>query len=337
MEKLGVMIRGAGWVAGEHIKAVLANSRTELKVLDSRLQRELDEKQETYGLDCELTVDQYEQHLERDDIDLVNVCTVSCDHTREAVQAANAGKHVFIEKPIALTLDELRQLRDAVQKSGVAAGAGFVVRFYPLIANIRKMIDQGVIGDVFYGGVDYWHEITGEWKTQINTAGSALLMGGCHSIDTLQWLMDSDIAEVSAYSSRPARRPDFEYDPNIVVNVKFANGNVGRVACSVECNMPYVFHVELKGTEGAIRNDKLFSTRIPHIDGWITLPCKCPDSPDVTHHPFDVEIDYFVDSVLSDRVEADKFWDQAVRAHEACFAADRSAASGGAPVKLPIL
>jgi hypothetical protein len=57
----------------------------------------------------------------------------------------------------------------------------------------------------------------------------------------------------------------------------------------------------------------------------------------VTHHPFDTEIGYFIDSVLSDRVEADKYWQQAVRAHEACFAADQSAASGGKPVRLPIL
>jgi len=337
MKKLGVLVRGAGWVAGEHIKAYMANPNTELKVVDSRLQSELDEKKSACGLDCELTVDLYEEHLTRDDIDLVSICTISCEHTREAIQAANAGKHVFIEKPVSVTLDELRNLRDAVEANGVAAAAGFVVRFYPLIRNIRKIVDEGTIGDVFYGGCDYWHEIKGEWKTSPEKAGSSLLMGGCHSMDTLQWLMDSEITEVTAYSCNPARRKDFEYDPNIVVNLKFANGRIGRVACSIECNMPYVFHLELKGTDGAIRNDKFFTTQIPHLQGWISIPCVGPDSPDVTHHPFDDEIDYFIDSVITDRIEADRAWRQALRVHEACFAADQSAGSGGTPIKLPIL
>ena len=234
MSKLGVMIRGAGWVAGEHIKAYLGNPNTELKVLDSRLGSDLEEKKARYGLTCELTVNQYEKHLKREDIHVVSICTINSEHAREAVLAARAGKNVFIEKPIAITLEELREIRDAVRAAGVCAGAGFVVRFYPLIENIRKMLDEKLIGKVFYGGVDYWHEIKGEWKTRAATAGSALLMGGCHAVDALQWFMDSEIVEVSAYSSPPARRPDFDYDPNIVVNCRFASGAIGRVACSLE-------------------------------------------------------------------------------------------------------
>ena len=78
MKKLGVLVRGAGWVSGEHIKAYMAHPNVDLKVVDSRFQSELDEKKSTHGLDCELTVDQYEEHLKRDDIDLVSICTISC-------------------------------------------------------------------------------------------------------------------------------------------------------------------------------------------------------------------------------------------------------------------
>ena len=232
MSKLRAAVQGAGWVSGEHIRSYLANPDVELKVVNSRLQSELDAQKARFGLTCDLTVDGYEDLLARDDIDVVSICTINSLHAPEAIQAAKAGKHVFIEKPICTTLDGLRALRDAIHEAGVKSMAGFVARYYPLNRAIKSLVDQGLIGKIIYGCVDYWHEIKGDWKVRPETAGNAWLMGGCHAIDAIRWYMadEGPIVEVHAYACPPRRRTDYGYAPTMILNCKFDSGAVGRCA-----------------------------------------------------------------------------------------------------------
>jgi predicted dehydrogenase len=334
--KLGAAVLGAGWVAGEHVKGYLANSNVELRALACPFQEELDKKKAQYRLDCDLLVGSAETLAERDDVDLVSICTISNQHAKQAALLAQAGKHVLIEKPMATTLDDLRLLRDAVHAAGVRAMAGFVVRFYQLPVLLKKLVDDGAIGEIIYASIDYWHDIHGAWKVARETAGNALLMGGCHAVDAIRWYLGAhnDVVEIHAYSSPPRWRHDFEYDPTFVVNLKFANGAVGRVATSLECNMPYVLNIELEGTRGAIRNDDFFDSTWPGLKTWVKLPVIKPDSPDVTHHPFPEELAYFVDCILKD-VEPMTGIHDAYKTHEICLAAEISAHEGR-PVELPL-
>ncbi len=357
-EKLGALVQGAGWVSGEHIKAYLANPNTELVAVNSRFQSELDEKKATYGLECELTVDSYEKLLARDDIHVVSICTISFLHTPEAVMALEAGKHVLIEKPISISLEELRRLNEAYGKAypkGVRAMAGFVARWYPLFRAIRSLVDKGAIGDIYYAASDYWHEVLGEWKTKPDLAGSSFLMGGCHSVDAVRWYAGSgfeylkdedpelyalrngvgDVKEVFGYSVGPRYRKDFEYDPNTFGLMRFADGSVAKVGSSVECNMPYVFNLELMGTKGAVRNDEFWSEDIAGVENWLCIPTLRPDNPDVTHHPFDEEIDHFIDCLVNKKANEADLW-HAIGTHEVIFAIDESARTGK-PVQLPLL
>ena len=333
---LGAAVLGAGWVAGEHIKGYTMDPNVELRAVACPFETELEAKREAYGLTCDLVVGSADELAARDDIDLFSVCTVSNQHARQAVTLANAGKHVLIEKPIATTLADLRALRDAVKANGVKAMAGFVVRFYELPVLIKKLVDDGAIGDIFYAGIDYWHDIKGDWKVTKETAGNALLMGGCHAVDAIRWYLgpDNDIVEIHAYSAAPRWRHDFDYDPTVVVNCKFANGSVGRVATSIECNMPYVLNIELEGTRGTIRNDQFYDSTWPGLKTWVNLPVIPPDSPDVSHHPFPEELAYFVQCILTD-TEPMTGIDDAYKTHELCLAAEISAAEGR-PVALPL-
>ncbi|MFH0965192.1 MAG: Gfo/Idh/MocA family oxidoreductase [Planctomycetota bacterium] len=334
--KLGAAVQGAGWVAGEHIRSYLENPNVELRVVNSRYRHELEAQKARFGLTCDLTVDGFEDLLARKDVDVVSICTVSSDHAREAILAARAGKHVFIEKPVATTLGDLRAMRNAIREAGVRSMGGFVVRYYPLNLAIKAILRQGLLGRVIYGCVDYWHEIKGEWKVNPETAGSALLMGGCHAVDTLRWYLEEEgrIVEVHAYSCPPRRRSDFKYDPTCVVNCLFESGAVGRCATSLECNMPYVLNVELEGTEGAIRNEHFYSTKIPGLRGFMEIPAMKADSPDVKHHPFPDEIADFIACILEGRRPQTDI-EEAYLTHEVCFAADISAREKR-PVKLPL-
>ena len=93
--------------------------------------------------------------------------------------------------------------------------------------------------------------------------------------------------------------------------------------------------IELFGADGAIRGNRFYSRKLPGATGFVEIPTIMPDSGDVAHHPFHGEIDHFVDCIRSGH-ESHVSLADAVNTHEACFAADASAAQSGALVSLPL-
>ena len=340
MAKYGALIIGPGWVAGEHIKGLAKDPRTEIRAIAGMVPEDR-HRAEGYAQQYSLNADYYEDWtaaLKRDDIDLVHICTINHMHYEQTLAAIQAGKHVMVEKPLCLTLDQLRTLADAEASYGVHTHVGHVCRFYPAIVGLKNYLDSGAIGDVFYAEADYWHEIIGPWKVTPETGGSALLMGGCHAVDIVRWMVGEqhDVEEVSAFSRPAAWRTDFQYDPTIALLAKFSNGAIGRVSTSLECNMPYVFHMQVNGTKGALRNNGLYSSEMfPGSTGFSAVPAVYPDDWNVAHHPFPEEISYFIDSVENDtpgmlRINA------AAKTYELVFAAEL-AAKEHAVIKLPLL
>ena len=98
--------------------------------------------------------------------------------------------------------------------------------------------------------------------------------------------------------------------------------------------MPYVYRVMLFGDQGTIRDNQVFTTNWPGQKDWAEIPTVLPSSGDVEHHPFQGELDHFVECIQQGKESHCNVAD-AVKTHEICIAADRSAASGK-PVKLPL-
>jgi predicted dehydrogenase len=338
MAPLGVAVHGAGWVSGEHIKAYTKNPHTEVRVVSSRRAESARARVEENGLKCDIATD-FEKVLARDDIQVISVCTPNHLHPRETIAAAQAGKHVLIEKPVAMNLEDLREMRDAVRKARVKTVVSFVLHWNPYFQTLKALIADGALGRIFYAATDYLHDIgpwwTGyEWARRKETGGSTMLTGGCHAMDALRWFC-GEVEEVYACSTR-GHRTDYEYIPTVMAAVKFQNGAIGKIGASFEIPMPYVFNVELYGSEGAVRNEKFFSLKkFPGQTDFITIPTIMPDSGEVSHHPFQGEIDHFVECILKDQ-ESHVNLEDAVKTHEACLAIDESAATGH-PVKLPLL
>ncbi len=104
----------------------------------------------------------------------------------------------------------------------------------------------------------------------------------------------------------------------------------------LDADIPYAFNIDLIGTQGSLRDNRIWSKRLlPGQTSWATMPTILPDSGDVHHHPFDAQINHFVDCILQDRQSHCNVAD-AYRTHELCLAIDRSAAEGGRVVKLPL-
>jgi predicted dehydrogenase len=273
--------------------------------------------------------------LGRDDVDIAVVCTPHDSHTRYVVAAAEAGKHVIIEKPVALTIEDLRKQLRAVRKNRVKTLVGFVLHWNPLLMTIDRLIDEGAFGHIFMVEVDYMHRIwmapEEKWLGSREHSGTAILTGGCHAVDAMRWFARSEAQEVCAYQTETEN--PIEYPGTISVNVQFADGKIGRTTTMFDAQMPYTFNIGLYGTEGSIRNDKLFAPKLfPGQNDFMKVPCILPDSGDVAHHPFMGEVSHLLDCILADTRPLPDLED-AAKTHAICFAADMSAESGR-PVRI---
>ena len=329
MKKLGAAIIGCGWVAEEYVKAFQKDERSEVRTLVSRNRANAERYRDRYDLRCTIETDASKM-LAQKDVDIVVVCTPHNVHTEYVVAAAEAGKHVIIEKPVALTPEDVRKQRDAVRKNKVKTVVGFVLHWNPLLMTIDRLIEQGVFGDIFMVEVDYLHRIwmkpEEKWFGSREQSGTALLTAGCHAIDALRWFARSEVEEVFAYQVKTDN--PIEYPGTISVNVRFKDGKIGRSTTTFDAKVPYRFNIGIYGTEGTLRNDELFAPKLfPGQNNFMKIPCILPDSGDVAHHPFEGEVSHFLDCIIEDRQPFPNLED-AAKTHAVCFAADLSAESG---------
>jgi predicted dehydrogenase len=329
MSKLGVGIIGCGSVAREHIKAFQKDTRSQVRALVDPNPVNAEKYRDRYNLKC--TIDtEASKMLEQKDIDIVSVCTPHNTHTQHVVAAAESNKHIIIEKPVAITIEDMHKQLQAVRKNRVKTLVSFVLHWNPLLMTIDRLIEQGAFGDIFMIEVDYMHRIwmtpQEKWYGSKEQSGTAILTGGCHAIDALRWFARSDVEQVCAYQVKTDN--PIEYPGTISVNVKFKDGKIGRSTTTFDAQMPYRFNIGIYGTEGSLRNDELYAPKLfPGQKNFMKIPCILPDSGEVAHHPFEGEISHFLDCILDDKQPYPDLED-AAQTHAVCFAADLSAQSG---------
>jgi len=345
-EKHGVGIVGTGWVSSEYIRAFQNNPHTKIVAIHSRSKETGETKAKQFDLkDIEICVD-YGKMLERADLDIVSLCSPNFLHAQQTIQAAEAGKHVVIEKPVALNLKDLREMRDAVRTAKVKTVVGFVLRWNPLFETVKSMIEDDFIGNVYYVEADYQHNIGPwlrgwEWTRRMSTGGGTFLVGGCHAMDAIRWFAGrkkyeaEDIVEVSAYSGGYRKGRDLEWDGFSVALVKFRNGALGKVSSNSDCVMPYGFPISIFGDKGTIKDNRIWSHKFPGQKAWVQVPTILPDSGEVTHHPFQGEVDHFVKCIVEDK-DSHCDLESVINTHEACIATLLSSEEN-TPIKLPLL
>ncbi len=329
MKKFGAAIIGCGQVAEEYVKAFQKDERSQVCSLVSRNRANAERYRDRYDLQCTIETNASKM-LEQDDVDIVVVCTPHYLHTEHVVAAAEAGKHIIIEKPVALTIEDVRKQQETVRRNKVKTIVSFVLRWNPLLLTIDRLLEQGVFGNVFMVEVDYLHRIwltmDVKWYASLQQSGTALLTGGCHAVDALRWFARTEAEQVCAYHVKTEN--PIEYPGTISVNVKFKDGKIGRSTTSFDAQMPYRFNIGIYGTEGTLRNDELFAPKLfPGQKNFMKIPCILPDSAAVAHHPFLDEVSHFLDCIIDDKRPFPDL-DDAARTMAVCFAADLSAESG---------
>jgi predicted dehydrogenase len=356
---LGVLIHGAGWVSTQHIQAFQQNPHTEVVAICSRTLDSARARASASGLSVACYED-LNRALAQPDVDVVAVCTPQHLHPENTIAAARAGKHVVIEKPVAMTLADARAMLDAVQQAQVKTVVSFVLRWNPLFQHIKTMIASGAVGQVYSVETDY-RSYAGDWwggygvGRQKTLGGSAFLVAGCHAIDALRWFAAAGSEEAAipeeVFACQSGMRGNatrqfnpltntwhegqpLEYPGLEIALVRFTNGVLGKVSVNMECVQPYAFPIRIFGNQGTIRDNQYWSGAGADSAGWQTIPGITPDSSDVTHHPFQGQIDHFVDCIRNDTESHCNLAD-AVRTHEVIFATQQCYATRR-PVALPL-
>ena len=329
--RFGCAVWGCGWVASGHINAYLQHPDCEVVALGSRRAESAKTKQSEFGIETAVYTD-FADLLADERVDIISLCTPNYLHPGETVRAAKAGKHLFIEKPVATTAEELQGMCQVVAETGIRTLVGFVLRFNPLVRLQRKLVAEGELGRVFLLNVDYWfgRERPG-WMRDGGATGGAFVLAGCHSVDVARTIIGHDIVEVRG--AGVAVGDYYRYPPVETAQVRFANGALGVFSCALEGCSPYTANVHILGENGTIVNDRFFLRRFEGQADYFTLDTGVKKTGDVYGHPFPAMVDHFVECIREGRESPHNLAD-AVNAHLCCIAIRESAERDGARVRI---
>ena len=238
--------------------------------------------------------------VERDDIDLIDICTPGDSHAVIAVAALEAGKHVLCEKPLANTVQEAEQMAAAARAAaerGIWAMCGFTYRRTPALALARRLVEAGRIGSVRQVRAQYLQDWLHDpdapmtWRLDKAKSGSGALGDlGAHLIDTTQWLTGQAIIGVSAIletfvTSRPlsgeraglgghgdtdadAPRGEVTVDDAALFTARFADGGIATFeATRFALGRKNALRIEINGTAGSIAFDFEDNNVLHFFDG----------------------------------------------------------------------
>jgi predicted dehydrogenase/threonine dehydrogenase-like Zn-dependent dehydrogenase len=164
-------------------------------------------------------------------VDLVLILSRNQQHASQALAALNAGKDVFVEKPMALTEDECRAISRAVTETGRQLTVGFNRRFAPYYVEMKKRLEQRTGAAIINIRVNS-PDISGSyWMADPRTGGGAILGEACHFVDLMYWLLGAEPLNVSAYSL-PAGNAEPIGENNLVASFRFADGSIGNLSYS---------------------------------------------------------------------------------------------------------
>jgi scyllo-inositol 2-dehydrogenase (NAD+) len=247
MTRLRIALVGAGRAGSVHA-ANLADyaSRAEVvAVVDERA-----EAAEALGPRAELG-----EALQKADAFVISTPTFS--HRDLAFRAADAGKHVFCEKPMALTVAECDDMIVAAKRTGVVLQIGFMRRFQPEFVEARRRIEAGDVGEpMVIKSLTRGPGLPPAWAWSLERSNGMLAEVNCHDFDSARWLAGSEIERVYAEvanrkgDARGVDASDF-YD-NAVVSLRFASGAIGTIDGTCPADYGYDARVEIVGSEGLL-------------------------------------------------------------------------------------
>ena len=149
-KKVRVGIIGTGWIAEEHIKNYLKRPDVEVVAASDLVPGKAKKFCETFGAPEATCYEDTHEMLEKEQLDIVSICTYNCQHAPCAIDALNHGVNVMLEKPFTVTLEEAVEVMKAEKKSGKLLTIGFQPRMSEYVKLLKEVVDSGELGDIYY-------------------------------------------------------------------------------------------------------------------------------------------------------------------------------------------
>jgi len=269
----------------------------------------------------------YHELLERKDVDAVIIAVPHFALKTVAVDSAKAGKHVFIEKPMATNSIEAKEIVETAEEKGVKLMVGYCQRYLASRSSMKNLIDNGAVGEIDLVSGSKGAGLLRRWLLERPKGGGITLYLGVHLIDQVLWMVGSRVQRVSAEVNDHS---EFGVDETSSFTMRFRNGVLTNLNLTMRASKS-IDWVEVVGSEGCMRSEwrtnTLFvqSSRIPEYSNPATIQFM----EDPTYPMFEREIKEFISAVSEDRPPAISGVD-GVRVLEVIDAVFRSAQTGRA-------
>lgn len=247
-------IVGCGFIAKKHAKAIQEVENANLVAVSDKLTTAMEPYVEEYGV---AAYEELDQMLLREDIDVVSVCTPTGLHAPLAIKVANAKKHVILEKPIAMTLEETDKIIEACNRNEVKLSIVHPNRFRPVVMELRKILDQKLLGKISHANAivnwnrnqEYYDQAL--WRGTKEFDGGALMNQAIHNLDLLLWFMDEP---EQIFSMEATRLRKIEAEDVSTGVIKFKSGALGLVEASTTAyGQNFEESITLFGEKGTVK------------------------------------------------------------------------------------
>jgi len=312
MPKIRVGLIGCGDIAQNHVKGYLKLKDT-FQIVATCARHKSSAKAMAEKLQIKDFYTNYHELLARADIDAVDIMLPHYLNEEVAINAAKAGKHILVEKPIARTLDAADRMIEAANSAGVVLMVAENELYDPLNQKIKELLNEEVIGNILcvradhqlfeYRNPDHW------LHSNQKAGGGALISSGIHRIHVLRWLV-GEVTKVSCFQAN--RMIPMEGEDTVFVLLEFEGGALGELAviwvnkaALIDLYSPWFESIYLYGEKGVIHNigglhvysekDPKFSSGFKRISFGKTLK-------ELWEESFEIEIQHFGDCILKKRV-----------------------------------
>ncbi len=265
----------------------------------------LDETGAEFGIE-----DRYlslEEALEKSEFDAVIITTPTPSHKLLAVMAAEAGKHVFLEKPMAMDIIECDEIIEACKRNGIHLQLGFMRHFDPDFALAFERIQNGEIGEpMLVKSLTHGPGLPPPWARDLETSNGNLAEVNSHDLDATRWLMGSNperiYVEVANFKGSERGVDTKNYYDNMIASLKFESGGLGSISGVCPCDYGYDARMEIIGKKGImiigeLKNNAL-TVGIDRETGLVTpIFRRWPDRFEMAYIH---EIEHFIQSIQND-------------------------------------
>lgn len=333
-KKLRIGIIGAGRIGKLHANNLVSRVKdAELVAISDVYEPAAKELAEKLGVANYYS--DYHKILEDPTIDAVFICSSTDTHSPISIEAAQAGKHIFCEKPIDHDLDKIKKVLDEVKKAGVKYQVGFNRRFDRNFSHVHDVVKNGGIGDVQIVKVTS-RDPEAPPLSYVKVSGGIFVDMTIHDFDMVRYLSGSEVTEVSAFGAclvNPEIAKAGDVD-TCIITLRFANGALGVIDNSRQAVYGYDQRIEVFGSKGCITADN----ETPNNTTYYTADGVMKEKPlwfflERYNDAFIAEENAFVEACLNNT-------DTAVGAFDGlqpvliAIAAKESCEKGGIPVKV---